>query len=76
MGPEPIHLRFQKLIRIFFHAMGRNAELQEDMGLSTGLGSDVILCDKDYTGYCLILLSILLVSFFPLASPDSNLIGS
>jgi hypothetical protein len=43
MGHGPVHLRFQKLIPIFFHAMDRNAvERHEDIGLSAGrLDSDM-----------------------------------
>jgi len=72
--------RFQKLIPIFFHGMDQIAELQEDIALTTGLRSDVILSDKDYLrlrcGYSLVLslfvfsiilsFSMRLVKFFSL----------
>ena len=42
MGCGPIHLRFQRLIPIYFHAMDQNVELQGNIGLSTGrLDSDM-----------------------------------
>ena len=42
MGRGLIHLRFQRIIPIFFHAIDQNVELQEYMGLSTGrLDSDM-----------------------------------
>lgn len=59
-GRGPVHLRFQKLIPIFFHAMGQNVELQEDIGLSTGrLDSDM---RTSLDSFCLDCLSISIFS--------------
>jgi len=82
MERESIHLRLQKRMPIFFHAMGQNDEAPENMGPSTGyLDSDVSLCDMGYPRlrrlqshlnlFISVHLSASCVSF-PLAPPDSN----
>ena len=64
-GRGPVHLRFQKLIPIFFHAMGKNVELQEDIGLTAGR----LNFDMRTSLYCTLLVSIVILQYYSQPPP-------